>query len=700
MGRGAASSRDVSIVACLEGVQRAKCHADLFLALQDASTQLLAASSCALLVSEGVFVRRHIGKGESTLEERPSSGIVGQAFRQMCLQACPDTRKDARFDPTYDRVVPNQRVHSILAVPCLGETGLLGVFMCLNCIDADAPFTCAASTATALQLARAVAIQITSLEQTAVLNFCIRQQQQLWRVSLDLYTSACSSDENALGVKAKQVARKLLQCGDAAFLIPEQTIAAGPAEKENAGKGNELSQHDEALLRNLSKESCGELAEPKTLGWLDKARFAAKGVLATSLFEKQTVVITADALLGRGVKNALVIPVVRPLAEGGAESGLSSCGLLVCVNKNAGESAGSEQGFTDMDVKCAEQLAQSIGAVWESCRQTRRAKEGSLQQWLRVWGAETRKNKAESQVKALAAIDELSARMLAASDVSSLSQMVARDSAGCVPGAAAAGMFLLKLSRDALCCLDAHGVLQEVGLSSSAILAHTLHYAEPLRVADGGKDKLLLCLGCALHSSVVATPILDPAKNVAGVMVMAGKNLGDNNPSFFTASDLVLVQSLVGRIEVAMDHVAAAQAMRATTNLLAIGEKKWQKLQHLAALHLHSRTLTLPSLEKRAGAQTGGDAGDGLGGAGEEEADAPIVVRGFVAEGKHRFSLEQLILGSSKFVRDSLDCVDCRILLRSKDPPGKLLTVDYSTTQRLSQICAVPTAGLGGYVGS
>ena len=75
-----------------------------------------------------------------------------------------------------------------------------------------------------------------------------------------------------------------------------------------------------------------------------------------------------------------------------------------------------------------------------------------MQQWLRVWGAETRKNKAESQVKALAAIDELSARMLAASDVSSLSQMVARDSAGCVPGAAAAGMFLLKLSRDALCC--------------------------------------------------------------------------------------------------------------------------------------------------------------------------------------------------------------------------------------------------------
>ena len=47
-------------------------------------------------------------------------------------------------------------------------------------------------------------------------------------------------------------------------------------------------------------------------------------------------------------------------------------------------------------------------------------------------------------------------------------------------------------------------------------------------------------------------------------------------------------------------------------------------------------------------------------------------------------------------LQEALDCADCRILLRSKDPPGKLLTVDYSTTHGLSQIVAVPTAGLGG----
>ena len=38
-----------------------------------------------------------------------------------------------------------------------------------------------------------------------------------------------------------------------------------------------------------------------------------------------------------------------------------------------------------------------------------------MQQWLRVWCVETRKNKAESKVKALAVIDELSARMLGVS---------------------------------------------------------------------------------------------------------------------------------------------------------------------------------------------------------------------------------------------------------------------------------------------
>jgi hypothetical protein len=58
---------------------------------------------------------------------------------------------------------------------------------------------------------------------------------------------------------------------------------------------------------------------------------------------------------------------------------------------------------------------------------------------------------------------------------------------------------------------------------------------------------------------VVACPIYDPAKNVAGVMVVAGKTVGSTS-SFFTASDLVLVRSLVGRIEVAIDHVSSAQA--------------------------------------------------------------------------------------------------------------------------------------------
>jgi len=50
-------------------------------------------------------------------------------------------------------------------------------------------------------------------------------------------------------------------------------------------------------------------------------------------------------------------------------------------------------------------------------------------------------------------------------------------------------------------------VLQQVGLTSSAILAHIMHYAEALLVADGGKDTVLVSLGCALHRYAQKSPI-------------------------------------------------------------------------------------------------------------------------------------------------------------------------------------------------
>jgi len=66
--------------------QRAKSLKELHIALQDASTLVLQASTCALFVVEGVFVRRYFGNGETTKEERPRTGILGEAFLSMSLQ--------------------------------------------------------------------------------------------------------------------------------------------------------------------------------------------------------------------------------------------------------------------------------------------------------------------------------------------------------------------------------------------------------------------------------------------------------------------------------------------------------------------------------------------------------------------------------------------------------------------------------------
>ena len=46
----------VCVLCLLVRVQRARTHRDIYIALQDASTQLFEASSCMLFVTEGVFV--------------------------------------------------------------------------------------------------------------------------------------------------------------------------------------------------------------------------------------------------------------------------------------------------------------------------------------------------------------------------------------------------------------------------------------------------------------------------------------------------------------------------------------------------------------------------------------------------------------------------------------------------------------------
>ena len=57
------------------------------------------------------------------------------------------------------------------------------------------------------------------------------------------------------------------------------------------------------------------------------------------------------------------------------------------------------------------------------------------------------------------------------------------------------------------------------------------------------------------------------------------------------------------------------------------------------------------------------------------------------------------MLGMQAFVKDATDCVDCRVILRSKEPPGSLLMLGQSVTMPgLSRICPVPVKGLAGQV--
>ena len=652
------------------------------------------------------------------MQERPTAGIIGMVFRSMSLQASGDTLNDARYDPHCDHFGTTQ-VRSMMAVPCLGETRLQAVFVFVNCSNTVSPhpFTTAPLTAAALQLARSVSIQISSLAATELLLATAAQQQELWRVSLDLYDVTCSSDEYALGVQVRRAATRLLRCEDAALLVldedPFQHVGAGEADGAetrsrltttkshplgmSAGRRGDKEGNDDrkTFLKNLSIDRGTKGADnQKGLGGSSfKSRLVAKGILLRSLDACQTAVVSDGAVLVQGARNALIVPVVNPQPADETQPP-PPCGLLVCLNRvqDPGEPVA---GFTKRDVACAEQLAQSVGAVWGNCKCTQSDQRRRKQQWVRVWLAEVRKSRAQNEALALSRTDALGHRPLAAETATDLSQLVAADAPACVPGAMAAAMFMVTVERDRFCSVSAKGVLQELPLSASAILAHTLRYSESLRIADAGNDEVLAVMGCARHCAVLTTPIFDQADNVAGVMVLAGKEqkAGGMAGTFFSLGDLEIVQGIVRRIEKAVDHVIVREALHATTAATAIAERKWQRLQYLAAVYLYAQEISAGE-EHAEGRDT------------RTEPDAAVVaasggevIGGFEADGRHRHRLEQLMLGMQAFVKDATDCVDCRVILRSKEPPGSLLMLGQSVTMPgLSRICPVPVTGLAGQV--
>ena len=430
------------------------------------------------------------------MQERPTEGIIGMVFRSMSLQASGDTLNDARYDPHCDHFGTTQ-VRSMMAVPCLGETRLQAVFVFVNCSNTVSPhpFTTAPLTAAALQLARSVSIQISSLAATELLLATAAQQQELWRVSLDLYDVTCSSDEYALGVQVRRAATRLLRCEDAALLVldedPFQHVGAGDVDGAetrsrltttkshplgmSAGRRGDKEGNDDrkTFLKNLSIDRGTKGADnQKGLGGSSfKSRLVAKGILLRSLDACQTAVVSDGAVLVQGARNALIVPVVNPQPADETQPP-PPCGLLVCLNRvqDPGEPV---TGFTKRDVACAEQLAQSVGAVWGNCKCTQSDQRRRKQQWVRVWLAEVRKSRAQNEALALSRTDALGHRLLAAETATDLSQLVAADAPACVPGAMAAAMFMVTVERDRFCSVSAKGVLQELPLSASAILAHT-----------------------------------------------------------------------------------------------------------------------------------------------------------------------------------------------------------------------------------
>ena len=298
------------------------------------------------------------------MQERPTEGIIGMVFRSMSLQASGDTLNDARYDPQCDHFGTTQ-VRSMMAVPCLGETRLQAVFVFVNCSNTVSPhpFTTAPLTAAALQLARSVSIQMSSLAATELLLATAAQQQELWRVSLDLYDVTCSSDEYALGVQVRRAATRLLRCEDAALLVldedPFQHVGAGAtafgdgevdgAETRSrltttkshplgmsAGRRADKEGNDDrkTFLKNLSIDRGTKGAHnQKGLGGSSfKSRLVAKGILLRSLDACQTAVVSDGAVLVQGARNALIVPVVNPQPADETQPP-PPCGLLVCLNR-------------------------------------------------------------------------------------------------------------------------------------------------------------------------------------------------------------------------------------------------------------------------------------------------------------------------------------------------------------------------------
>eukprot|EP00961_Rhodomonas_salina_P200282 2701657-Rhodomonas_salina.1 len=197
----------------LDLITRSTSVQSLFLALQDAASQILETSGLLFYVVDGVQAVRYHGKDAPQSCDRPREGMVGMAFKSLSVQLSDNVEEDENFQQSVDSVDAKTRTKSLIAVPCLGHSHMLAVFAAVNKVNGVFG---AQDIAFGIQLGRAVSAKIEALRSFALLEAQADLQKRIWEASLLLM---CSNSLRQVCSRAGLVAAKLLKCESAHLLI-------------------------------------------------------------------------------------------------------------------------------------------------------------------------------------------------------------------------------------------------------------------------------------------------------------------------------------------------------------------------------------------------------------------------------------------------------------------------------------------------
>jgi signal transduction histidine kinase len=246
----------------------------------------------------------------------------------------------------------------------------------------------------------------------------------------------------------------------------------------------------------------------------------------------------ADALAAEGVRSLLRLPLFGP--------GDETVGMLVLYHRN-------ERPYGTSEVRFAQTFAHQIAVALENARlaeHERLAREAAAR-----------------QIERLAAINQITEQLLAATEQDTVLRVVAEAAARLSPGMT--GMIaLVEAGGDRLALAAAHGPLATVlqrtfpavdltgAYRSTTAMGRALTSGQTIVVEDdAARPAVSDVRGCSLEAGIRAF-IAAPLR--VGPRVIGLLWAGDTNPRSFAPEDVLLVEALADHAALAIEHVRLA----------------------------------------------------------------------------------------------------------------------------------------------